>query len=106
MSEATLEKMLTLMGDWRDKTGETITVHGFRSTFKDWAAECTSFPWELSEVALSHAVGDETYEAYQRGDLFEKRRRLMEAWSRYCTSLPKAAVGANNVVTMHAPGGL
>jgi hypothetical protein len=45
MSEAALEKMLTLMGDWRDKAGEAITVHGFRSTFKDWSAERTSFPW-------------------------------------------------------------
>jgi len=103
MSEAALEKMLTLMGDWRDKAGEPITVHGFRSTFKDWSAERTSFPWEVAEVALSHAVGDETEQAYQRGDLFEKRRRLMEAWARYCANAP-AISGANgsNVMALRA----
>jgi integrase len=106
MDEAALDKMLSLMGDWRDKKGQSVTVHGFRSTFKDWASECTSFPREVAEMALSHAVGDETEQAYQRGDLFEKRRKLMEAWSRYCISPPKTAVGAANVVTMRVPGGL
>jgi integrase len=99
MSEATLEKMLALMGDWHDKAGESITVHGFRSSFKDWAAECTAFPREVSEVALSHAVGDETYEAYQRGDLFEKRRRLMDAWAKYCRA-PKAVAKNDNIVAI------
>jgi integrase len=98
MSEAALAKMLHLMGDWRDKDGELITVHGFRSTFRDWAAERTSFAREVAEVAISHAVGDETYEAYQRGDLFEKRRRLMEAWAKYCAKAP--AAGADNVVAL------
>jgi integrase len=106
MDEAALDKMLSLMGDWRDKKGQSVTVHGFRSTFRDWAAERTSFPWEIAEVALSHAVGDETEQAYQRGDLFEKRRKLMEAWAKYCTSPPKAAVDATNVVMMRASGGL
>jgi integrase len=100
MSEATLEKMLALMGDWRDKAGESITVHGFRSTFKDWAAECTAFPREVSEVALSHAVGDDTYEAYQRGDLFEKRRRLMEAWAKYCDQATKTVGSNDNIVAI------
>ena len=90
MSEASLSKMLALMGDWRDKAGQRITVHGFRSTFKDWAAECTAFPREVSEVALSHAVGDETYEAYQRGDMFEKRRVLMKAWESFIDTVPTA----------------
>ncbi len=63
---------------------EALTVHGFRSSFRDWAAEETSFPRELAEVALSHAVGSETEQAYQRGDLFEKRRKLMDAWAAYC----------------------
>lgn len=60
------------------------TVHGFRSTFRDWAAERTEFPREVAEMALSHVVDDETEAAYRRGDLFEKRRRLMEAWAKFC----------------------
>ena len=100
MNEASLDKMLTLAGDWRDKKGQSITVHGFRSTFRDWAAECTSFPREVAEMALSHAVGDETEQAYQRGDLFEKRRKLMEAWAKYCSQTPKSSIKADNVVAM------
>jgi integrase len=61
-----------------------LTVHGFRSSFRDWAAERTSFPSEVVEMALAHAVGDKVEAAYRRGDLFEKRRRLMEAWAGYC----------------------
>jgi integrase len=63
---------------------EDLTVHGFRSTFRTWAAECTSFPREVIEAALAHLVGDATERAYQRGDLFEKRRRLMDGWAAYC----------------------
>jgi integrase len=63
-----------------------ITVHGFRSTFRDWAAERTNFPKEVAEMALAHAVGDKVEAAYRRGDLFEKRRRLMAEWERYCLS--------------------
>lgn len=66
------------------------TVHGFRSTFRDWAAEQTNFAREIAEKALAHAVGDETERAYQRSDLFDKRRQLMAAWGRYCTSTPIA----------------
>lgn len=61
-------------------------VHGFRSTFKDWAAECTDYPNEVSEMALSHAVGSRTEAAYRRGDLLEKRRELMRDWADFCTS--------------------
>jgi integrase len=61
-----------------------VTVHGFRSTFRDWVAERTKLPRELAEVALAHLVGDEVERAYQRGDLLEKRRELMEAWSSFC----------------------
>jgi integrase len=60
--------------------------HGFRSSFRDWAAETTNFPREVAEAALAHVVGDKVEAAYRRGDLFEKRRRLMEAWSGYCAS--------------------
>ena len=63
-----------------------LTVHGFRSTFSDWAAERTNFPSEVREMALAHAVGDKVEAAYRRGDLFEKRRQLAEAWARYCTA--------------------
>lgn len=63
-----------------------LTAHGFRSTFRDWAAETTNFPREVAEAALAHAVGDRVEAAYRRGDLFEKRRKLMEAWGGYCTS--------------------
>ena len=61
-----------------------ITVHGFRSTFRDWASEQANFPNEVAEMALGHAVGDKVEAAYRRGDLFDKRRQLMDAWSRYC----------------------
>jgi integrase len=61
-----------------------LTVHGFRSTFRDWAAEQTKFTNEVLEIALAHTIGNKTEASYRRGDLFEKRRALMEAWSRYC----------------------
>jgi integrase len=61
-----------------------VTVHGFRSTFRDWAAERTNYPNHVVEMALAHAVGDKVEAAYRRGDLFEKRRRLMDEWVRYC----------------------
>ncbi|MBI1252174.1 MAG: tyrosine-type recombinase/integrase [Alphaproteobacteria bacterium] len=62
------------------------TVHGFRSTFRDWAAEKTNFPREVAEAALAHVVGDKVEAAYRRGDLFQKRRALMDAWSAFCAS--------------------
>lgn len=62
-----------------------ITVHGFRSSFRDWAAEETSFPREIAEAALAHVVGDATERAYRRGDALEKRRELMAAWASHCT---------------------
>jgi integrase len=73
--------MLNLLG--RMGRGD-ITVHGFRSTFKDWVAERTNFPREVSEMALAHVIDDQVEAAYRRGDLFEKRRRLMDAWAEFC----------------------
>jgi integrase len=67
----------------RMERGE-LTAHGFRSSFRTWAAEMTSFPREVVEAALAHVVGDKVEAAYQRGDLFEKRRKLMDAWAAYC----------------------
>jgi integrase len=61
-----------------------ITIHGFRSTFSDWARERTAYPRDVVEIALAHAIKDKTEAAYRRGDALEKRRRLMAEWSRYC----------------------
>jgi len=61
----------------------SLTVHGFRATFRDWAAEVSSFPRELAESALAHVLTDKTEAAYQRGDLLEKRRSMMQAWTNY-----------------------
>ena len=72
--------MLILLRDLRPG----VTVHGFRSAFKDWASEATSFPDYLSEAALAHASADKVRAAYARSDLFEKRRELMEAWAQHC----------------------
>jgi integrase len=63
---------------------EDATVHGFRSSFRDWAAECTNFPNEVCEAALAHVIGNKAEAAYRRGDLFDKRRKLMNAWAAYC----------------------
>jgi integrase len=68
-----------------DRMGrDDITVHGFRSSFKDWASECTGFPPEVAEMALAHVVHDKVEAAYRRGDLFGKRRLLMKAWADFC----------------------
>ena len=68
------------------RMGVKATTHGFRSSFRDWAGETTTFPREVAEVALSHAIGDETERAYRRADALEKRRPLMEAWAEFVTS--------------------
>lgn len=71
------------------------TVHGFRSSFKDWASETTPFPNEVSEAALAHVVSNQVEAAYRRGDLFQKRRALMEAWSAFLDRLP-----VDNVISL------
>jgi integrase len=68
-----------------------LTAHGFRSTFRDWAAECSNFPGEVAEMALAHAVGNKVEAAYRRGDMFEKRRLLMAEWAKYCIGGKSAA---------------
>jgi integrase len=75
-----------------------LTVHGFRSTFRDWSAECTAFPAEVAEMALAHTVSDKVEAAYRRGDLFQKRRQIMEAWAKFC-DMPATA---GEVVPMRA----
>ena len=62
------------------------TVHGFRSSFRDWAGNCTNFPREVVETALAHVVGDSAEQAYRRSDALEKRRKLVEAWAAYCST--------------------
>jgi integrase len=71
---------------------DKLTGHGFRSTFRDWAAERTNFQAEIAEAALGHMVGNKVEAAYRRGDFFEKRRRLMEAWAQFATTAPGDAV--------------
>lgn len=90
LSSMAMAMLLRRMGT---KAGERIvTVHGFRSTFRDWAAETTGFPHEVCEMALAHTVDQRVEGAYRRGDLFEKRRKLMDAWASYCEARPLGAV--------------
>ena len=79
---------------WVDPAdGRQVVPHGFRSTFRDWCSENTNYPHEMAEMALAHAVGDKVEAAYRRGDLFEKRRRMMADWARYCSMVePKGEV--------------
>ncbi|MSQ87465.1 MAG: site-specific integrase [Alphaproteobacteria bacterium] len=77
-----------------------ITVHGFRSTFRDWAAESTNYPRDVAEMALAHTIGDKVEAAYRRGDLMEKRRRMMDDWAKFCGTVTKAG----NVVAINKKG--
>ena len=79
---------------------DNVTAHGFRSTFRDWCAERTSYPGDMAEMALAHAVGNKVEAAYRRGDLFEKRRRLMDEWARFCAT-PQSK-SQNNVAHLRA----
>jgi integrase len=90
LSDMSLTAVLRRMG-----RGE-LTAHGFRSSFRDWAAETTAYPTDLVEMALAHAVGNKVEAAYRRGDLFEKRRRLMDDWEAYC-STPSAPLSGDIV---------
>jgi integrase len=92
LAKMTLLKLLRRMGQLE------ITVHGFRSTFSDWAAERTAYPREVVEMALAHVIENKVEAAYRRGDLFEKRRQLMDAWGRFCTT--PTMIG--EVVPLHA----
>jgi integrase len=74
---------------------QDATVHGFRSSFRDWAGNVSNFPREITETALAHVIGDKAEQAYRRSDALEKRRKLMDAWATYCE--PKTSA---NVVQM------
>lgn len=80
LSNMSMEMLLRRLG------ANQFTVHGFRSAFKDWAADCTEFPDELSEEALAHTVGSKVRRAYRRGESLDRRRRLMETWADYLGS--------------------
>lgn len=87
LSNMAMLKLLELM------KRDDITVHGFRSTFRDWIADCTDFPDSLAEQALAHTIKSQTVRAYRRRDMLERRRQMMEAWARYCA-------GESNVIEM------
>jgi integrase len=93
ISEAVMGRQMEIMGK------DQFVPHGFRNSFRTWAGEETSFAREVIEKALSHVVGDETERAYDRGDLFEKRRKLMDTWAAFATSDPAKA--GDNVVALH-----
>ena len=81
-------------------SGNGATVHGFRSTFREWCAETINYPRELAEAALAHALKDKVEAAYQRGDLLERRRRLMTDWANFCGR----EMVAGEVVTLRTAG--
>lgn len=84
LSDGTLNAVIRRMG-------LQVVQHGFRSTFRDWAAECTNYPNHIAEMALAHSIGDKVEAAYRRGDLFEKRRRMMADWAKYLSKVDKPA---------------
>src|SRR5258708_17946028 len=72
---------------------DDATVHGFRSSFRDWAGNVSHFPREVVETALAHVIGDKAEQAYRRSDALEKRRKLMEAWASYCEPKDSSNIG-------------
>jgi integrase len=80
---------------------EGATVHGFRSSFRDWAGNVSSFPRELTETALAHVIGDKAEQAYRRSDALEKRRKLMDAWATYCELKTSATIVQMRKQTSH-----
>jgi integrase len=98
LSNMAMAELLKGMACPSTTPGKNAVPHGFRSTFRDWAAERTNFPRELAEAALAHVLADKTEAAYQRGDLLEKRRRLMREWARFCES--PASAGSNRLVSI------
>ena len=83
--------LTSLLNALRRAGGGSATIHGLRSTFRDWASEHAHAPRELAEAALAHAVGNATERAYARSDMLERRRELMQRWGDYaCGTAPKA----------------
>lgn len=98
LSNMAMEMLLRRMGR------NDVTVHGFRSTFRTWAADTTAYAGEVAEAALAHMKGDKVEAAYQRGDFFEKRQRLMEDWATFCAR-PAAASGTVTPIRKSEDGG-
>ena len=86
LSDMTLSKLIKELGFVAD-------VHGFRTSFRTWAQECTNYPREVAEAALAHLSGDVVERAYARSDVFQKRRKMMEAWAGYLDQTPAKVVG-------------
>jgi integrase len=97
LSNWAMLELVKEMEGWVDEKGEKITPHGFRATLRTWAAERTGFQADLVRAALGQTVGNKVDEAYQRGELFEKRQRLMDTWADYCASV---SIAGNVVVPM------
>lgn len=95
MSDMTLTALMR-------RLGAEAVPHGFRSTFRDWAAERTAYPGDMAEMALAHTIPDKVEAAYRRGDMFEKRRRMMADWSDFCD---KVAPEAGQVIPIRASAG-
>jgi integrase len=98
LSDMSLSAVIRRMNDspegekprWIDPScGKPVVPHGFRSTFRDWASERTNYPREVTEMALAHRIDDKVEAAYRRGDLFDKRRRMMNDWARFCAKVPR-----------------
>lgn len=98
LSDATLGAVIKRLNEtdderWFDPTdGRAIVPHGFRSTFRDWVSEKTNYPNEMAELALAHAVGDKVEAAYRRGDMFERRRAMMQDWADFCENKQRKSV--------------
>jgi integrase len=90
-SAAPMSNMVFLMTLRRMKV--EVTAHGFRSSFRDWAAEATSFPRELAEMALAHTIENKVEAAYRRGDMLQRRREMMEKWSAFLMGVPLKVTG-------------
>lgn len=95
LSSAAMSELLKGMG----YSPDCATVHGFRSTFKDWAGDLTSYPNEMSEISMAHTIDDKVEAAYRRSDMLERRRRMMADWASYCDG---QAIGGNNVFALKA----
>jgi integrase len=93
LGEHTLRLMLHRMG-------RNVTVHGFRSSFRDWAADRTHYPNHVVEMALAHSIGNAVEKAYRRGELLDKRGQLMDAWSKYCESIPARGTTEANIIEL------
>ena len=95
LSQAGMSSVLKRMNkikEWKDIHGQLITVHGFRGCFKTWTTEKTDTDWLTGEMALAHKIKDKSSATYQKGQLIDKRRRLMQKYSDYACATPQSKV--------------